>query len=83
MLGAQYEMPELTSWGFPAFDLGMDDEEEPDTLTAGKSDKKPTIKVSFENVTDLESIKPLIEEAIKPYVDIGTKITISVSAGEL
>lgn len=79
MLGADYEQEELEAMGFPAIDTPMGGGEEPDTLTAGKDSKKPTIKVVFENIDDLGTCQPLIEEVIAKF----SGATLSVSAGEL
>ena len=80
MLGADYEQADLLAMGMTGFQLGIDDDEpEPDNLTAGKNDKKPTIKITCETTEQLEAVKVEVEVIMAKYP--GT--LLSVSAGEL
>lgn len=81
LLASLYSNSELEKWGLDLSQFGVDtsEDEKPDELTADKSDNKPTIKLTFQSVEDLENAKVEIESVISRYAGA----LLSVSAGEL
>ena len=77
VLANEWDAEELAEWGldFPIFST----EPEFDELSAEEKNNKPTIKITFDSVQELEKAKKEIEILLKDYINI----TISVSAGEL
>lgn len=76
MLGAHYDHETLMSFGFPDFDAGGDfGEDKGGEEGEAPSDGKPTIKLKFSTVADLEACKKEIEPLLSKYegVSLTTK----------
>jgi hypothetical protein len=81
LLAAHFGTDQLKKWGVDMSQFGVFDpkEQAPSSLTSSSpKDLKPTIKISFETVEELERAQPAIEQVVSMY-----KATLSVSAGEL
>ena len=83
MLANYFDMDSLKDWGFQPYEFGqVYDEEEPsfDDLTDDEKNKAPIIKITFNNVDELQKAEIDIQELIdRKYQGA----FFSVSAGEL
>lgn len=85
LLSSHFGTDELKNWGMDMSKFGVFDEKEEDkepaSLTGSASKNlKPTIKVTFDDVSECERAVPLLEAFIKQN---NLTASFSVSAGEL
>jgi len=80
MLANEWDSVQLAEWGLDVWQ-NQDDLEEPDfnELTDDNKNKPPTIKITFNNINDLQNAEKEIATIVNKY----NKAIYSVSAGEL
>lgn len=83
LLELDFELSEMKEFGFNDFEVSIfTDVKEPENLTSEMKDAPPTLKITFENLKQLEYFEIDLKEVINNNPKYKS-ITYSVSAGEM